>query len=111
MLTALKNVPARTPRALSTFVALSSLLAFTSAARAKIVAATDFDGTASVPNVTWTPELALGVGVPASAASYAALNNNGTVDVRTNTGVKPVPVGAKTKSMSMNADFTGVSSG
>ncbi|MBC8011095.1 MAG: right-handed parallel beta-helix repeat-containing protein, partial [Burkholderiales bacterium] len=47
----------------------------------------------------------------ASAASYAALNNNGTVDVRTNTGVKPVPVGAKTKSMSMNADFTGVSSG
>ncbi|MCG6118830.1 MAG: right-handed parallel beta-helix repeat-containing protein [Aquimonas sp.] len=77
-------------------------------AHAKIIAATDFDGTPSVPNVPWTPALALGASVPPSALSYALLNDNGTVNVRTNTGVKPVPVGVRSKSMSMNVDFSGV---
>lgn len=105
-----RNISA-SPRAFRSAAFVLGAAALSGPAFAGVIAATDFEATGSIPNVVWVPTLVLGSGVPASASNYIGLNNNGAVDVRTNTGLKPVPVGVKTKSMSMNVDFSGVAAG
>jgi len=89
---------------------LSLFIALASFAKAGVIAATDFGSTGSIPAIAWTPTLTLSTTVPASTSNAAVIDNNGTVDIKTNTGIKPVPVGVKTKAMSMNVNFSGVAS-